>query len=1560
MANTFESRQYRDDSEIRLDPFEFKSAGKKYINQNYKRICGILGIEGEKLGNIKKQANLEKKLPDIQGELSLEQINFYREHYGFPVITQDEYDSIKAQNTSIEATIDEQPVDQVTDIENLGGEMPPDAEAEPNTTDPELLAIDNSVEQLSPEASPDNAEGEVVGVEAPPTEESTSEIPVEGGEADTVTGGESEVNQGTSQLESEDTEPTNPDLEKLQLELSRLVTEAATELSKEQGGAIVRVSDEASKSFEPNLDILYQQLNSNNINPSEPGKLARVEDHTYPGEGELETVHNSIEINLLKEKALEAISDYQQFIEINRNNLRDEKIYNEYRIIEKKAWFHVGRFIHKLGGEIVTLPQERDIQLAHPEVVDIKEYLVNRGKITLDAEDNITHLNIDGNIIELNRPRTIDDLLKAKRPTHILYHSGTPISEDDPTKQNYKGLLIDGLNEDTLELIERVLNKKETVIVDETKPVSEELPEQTSDNVVEEQPTIGEEPETEQVEVSTLEDDNIDTLSDLRLAYARAEEAYNRKRGNDELEENFVNARDAYNAELERVLKLKVSEGQENNIHQMFKDEFLALRDSRIERSQELQGVWEKRLNPIKEKFVNFVIKHKKIISRLNLAVGVAGGALALTGVGIPLAGGLAVARRMVSATLLGVSTGEGIRSLGEDADINSFWGKIKFQAVIPKLVQESLASSEDEFKQVSEDVLKERLGTLEAYYRLNGGKFNDNQQKAYEKVLTELARRVQENVINLENSTISVQPLTVEQLERNKKLYGWEASYELAKIAKSQNIDLSLLSREDYADFAIQNKLMIDDTQLRMSPWQRMCESVDEVRKGDKERQSLINPEADAVFDKFSSKIRQKAGESDRNIDNNIIVRQGTNNSEHWLYFGINQGADSSGDQIFKSYISLQDLNTLTPDKFTDFMKALRDSGYNGDIKVFQDLLSQGIRLNDQIVMHGGSEADAKLGLDVADQFFGDSLAHKSSGIDMKINGKSYSYSQVLAKNIKNSIQDSSSVEEQNSSTEVAQSDRQELSTDRYTSELLNTISDTRIAELDKFRKNRKTATIAGLGLGLLAGGAVHLSDEFNKPDSVKLTDGSDSTTGGATPDTQAPGAGPGSSVGASAPEAGAGVTKTIPDASPAGTGAEATEALRQQAAAAAAEKAQELAQDVSNLDSGETIWSQASKWLGPDASQGQIQEAVEKYLGSIKGQDTIFKLANQTEGGRELLSQWGIDNAGEMAGLSKEQLYEVSKYLGEGKLDGLTELSLDNLDALEQAEYVAPSPTEAPTIEPGSTEPPAPPAGTEATGAKPPAPIEAPVNTSQFTKSLSEAIGANNLTDSQIGSVLEAYSDTEQGRESLYNMIITSEANNSNISDLLTEYNVIDIYDFADLSDNQLYALAQEVGVENLDKLPGFELNEIILSKFEDAPDMVELVKGSKPLDMVNRYIASEVGNLPYDASLGQQILNTYLETPQGKQWLYDAIIINNPDKLNGNQNIQFVEEYFRQKGIKSGADINWLDLTQDRRFPTSIFWREKVLAGGRRIPPLSTLLQPSKMSGIKDVVRQVLTRQ
>ncbi len=241
--------------------------------------------------------------------------------------------------------------------------------------------------------------------------------------------------------------------------------------------------------------------------------------------------------------------------------------------------------------------------------------------------------------------------------------------------------------------------------------------------------------------------------------------------------------------------------------------------------------------------------------------------------------------------------------------------------------------------------------------------------------------------------------------IEERKKLSGWNAGYELAKVAKQQGLDLSTLSREEYVDYAIQNSLAIDDSQLRMPPWQRMCESAPEIVAANKEKRALINEDSDKAFNKFCFEIQKKAGEDDRSIQDKIRVRQGTKDSNSWLFFKVNNGTTEGSKETFKSYVSVKDLNKLTPEKFTSLMVALRDAGYNGDIKIFQDLAVQGLSLNDQIVMHGASENDAKLALGVAEKFFGNDLDQKSVGKDEVIDGKNHSYSEILAKKIKDAI---------------------------------------------------------------------------------------------------------------------------------------------------------------------------------------------------------------------------------------------------------------------------------------------------------------------------------------------------------------------------------------------------------------------------------------------------------------------------------------------------------------------------------------------------------------------------
>jgi|GEM_PF-930182 len=1610
MRNLFESRR-RDitEAEIIPDGCGFKSASKKYINRNYERIGRVLGIEEELLINIKKQAKEENKLPYMQGDLSLEQINFYRGHYNFSPF-QDEYAAIKAQNTSAEGIRDDQLGEGLTE-----GDQPEiDSDGQEHTTaEGEELQVEEGVvvsgeptPGKSPEEAKDSEGGEGAEDELPGAEglqavldslinesvqqhsdsaaESSKLAKIEGreytGEPDIETNlnaleldifrerAQEAINKYQEFHNSFLKEYRTPEIQEQYRSLEKEAWDRVRELAYKLGGNISQELPQLRNILESHRDLNDSKnakeylLQQGNILVNEEGNITHIVDDEgnefelnrprtfeeifnqsrpvhilYRTNEEGKKIGYIIEgLNLNTPDWIEGVLSDKQFLEsvivdeteqpaaqttevvapsetnpeasaenldplnplrrrvelyISMDNIgfsRDALIrqlesqgftneqatqaidsinidwnqqatksargYLQSREASKENWSR-NDLIRQLEYEKFTEEQARfavDSISDYPWKEDVK---VDESEQSEGGETTPQNSNPHGNNTQNNPEASADNLdplesyrqqgfnqaqlafienaidagdtpdkislyakleyevaqmivERAKKlnpeldiskyeglpywkqiwiiagmrtgliPEQIVLYLEKDISSDEIAEiQSYieNGLTIEKMIEKKIieiakgylngdigfsrySLIEQLESKgftdeQATQVIDSmnidwnqeaVKSATSYLKYRLEDNknwskneliqqLVEFEKFTNDEaifavnsitsyewkenaeavqPQQSEVGANTPQG----LLDDLRLAYARAEEAWNRKRGDEQLEDTFISAREAYNKELEKVLKLQVAEGQADTISQMFKDEVIALRDSRTTQSQELQGKWEKGFNNAKEKFLGWATKNKTRWMLANMGLFAAGALLSSIGVGIPVIGSLEMTRRSLGSVMAGVGSRNTLVGLMEDRDIkiNKFGLNINFQAEVPKIVKESI-SEEDKIKAVSEDVLKERLGTLEAYYRLNGGKFTkDNQQQAYEKVLTELARRVQKNVIDAENPNLSIQPSTNEQSENEK----------------------------------------------------------------------------------------------------------------------------------------------------------------------------------------------------------------------------------------------------QNSSPESGESDKQYIST------LLNTISDKRIAELDKFRRKRQIANVVGFATtGVLGGlllndmlkpGGIFRSNIENSGQSanndvsttseVKST-GAGTTSTESSPNPQAsptPSETPSTNVstqevqnpvvntdGAGGTETSSGVPKpNLDTTTPTGTGAATNEALRQ--AREATEQAKELSRDVSSLDSGETIWGEITKQLGENASQAQIQQAVENYLQSQSGQESIFELAKQTEGGREFLARWSIDNAGEMARLELKDLYEVSKYLGEGELEGLTKLSLDNLDALSPAEYTAPSP------------------------------LESPVNTSQFTKSLSEAIGANNLTDSQIGSVLEAYADTDQGRKSLYNLIITSKANNPAISEILDRYNITYETQLSDLPADQLNILAQEVGVENLDQLPGFELNDIIWSKFEDAPDTVDLVKGSKPLDMVNRYIASEIGNLPYDSSLGQQVLNTYLETPQGKQWLYDAIV-NNPD-IN-NQNIQYFKEYLRFKGITSPEEFvknfNWVEFSGNRNIPTSGFWNQIRLQNGNILQPLSTFLQPSKMIGIKDAVRQVLTR-
>jgi hypothetical protein len=246
------------------------------------------------------------------------------------------------------------------------------------------------------------------------------------------------------------------------------------------------------------------------------------------------------------------------------------------------------------------------------------------------------------------------------------------------------------------------------------------------------------------------------------------------------------------------------------------------------------------------------------------------------------------------------------------------------------------------------------------------------------------------------------------------------------------------------------------------------------------------------------------------------------------------------------------------------------------------------------------------------------------------------------------------------------------------------------------------------------------------------------------------------------------------------------------------------------------------------------------------------------------------------------------------------------------------------------------------------------APTEPTAFIQELSEILGKSNLTEIQARDMIQNYFLDDYGREAIYKSLAKTPEGAQFLSQ---GFGVNSSLDFASLTPEQMYEISQNINPADLEKI----INESIFSKFEMA-DVVSLVEGDSLLGAVNRYIASEVGNLPYDSTLGQQVLNVYINTPEGKEWLYESIVSNpNPN----NQNVQMFREYLRFEGIQSVEDFkhkfDWVKFSGNRRIPTSGFWNYTRLPNGNmRIAPLSTFLQPGKMVGIPEAIRQVLIKQ
>lgn len=240
---------------------------------------------------------------------------------------------------------------------------------------------------------------------------------------------------------------------------------------------------------------------------------------------------------------------------------------------------------------------------------------------------------------------------------------------------------------------------------------------------------------------------------------------------------------------------------------------------------------------------------------------------------------------------------------------------------------------------------------------------------------------------------------------QEKRLLHGWSAGYELARVAKAEGVDLLSLSREEYAEYAVSHNLEIDDAQLRAARWERTATSPEEIVARRKELVANIPSEQLSAFSQFDTDMRALAATDNRFLRDGVRVRQGTAQSNSWLFFGINQSLGNHLTEMHKGYLTFKELGKFSPEIFVGYLETLQQAGYNGDVKVFQDMGSQGLLLNDQVVMHGATAEDVVLANDIARQYFGENVAEVGVGVDMQIAGKWKSYSQILAEQVKERI---------------------------------------------------------------------------------------------------------------------------------------------------------------------------------------------------------------------------------------------------------------------------------------------------------------------------------------------------------------------------------------------------------------------------------------------------------------------------------------------------------------------------------------------------------------------------
>lgn len=114
---------------------------------------------------------------------------------------------------------------------------------------------------------------------------------------------------------------------------------------------------------------------------------------------------------------------------------------------------------------------------------------------------------------------------------------------------------------------------------------------------------------------------------------------------------------------------------------------------------------------------------------------------------------------------------------------------------------------------------------------------------------------------------------------------------------------------------------------------------------------------------------------------------------SSGWTNFLVGKDNHTKGTTRYKSYATLNEPLSITNEEYTNFLKGLEGSGYNGQVK-FPGIGSRALLSFDNIVMHGSTKEDAKLGESFSRSFFGNRITGTQFGED----GVGKSHTQLLS----------------------------------------------------------------------------------------------------------------------------------------------------------------------------------------------------------------------------------------------------------------------------------------------------------------------------------------------------------------------------------------------------------------------------------------------------------------------------------------------------------------------------------------------------------------------------------